>query len=85
MSKWIAIAAGAIFAYAMRGENGSGNKLVRERVVLGTVGALCLFSFPLHMPLTGFAAALAAGHLVGARLLVRRRELAGAGYAGAGA
>lgn len=54
----------AVFAFAL---GGSGP----ERLVLVALGVVGLFSFPLHMPLTGFAAALAAGHLVRGRLLLR--------------
>lgn len=42
-----------------------------ERLVLVAVVATSTLSFPLHLPLTAFAAALAAGHLVGARDRVR--------------
>lgn len=42
-----------------------------EHLILAAIAVLCLFSFPLHMPVTGFAAALALGHLAGARARLR--------------
>lgn len=45
-----------------------------EHLVLAAILAVGLFSFPLRMPLTGFAAALAAGHLAGWRARVRRPD-----------
>lgn len=42
-----------------------------ERIVLLAVCVVAMFSFPFHMPVTGFAAALAAGHIAGARSGVR--------------
>lgn len=46
-----------------------------EWYVLASVALVGLLSFPLHLPVTGFAAALAAGHLVGGRLRVRGTQL----------
>lgn len=55
-----------------------------ESLVLAAILVTACFAFPLHMPVTGFAAALAAGHL--ARLRYRGRGLKPAlGVAGAGA
>ncbi len=45
-----------------------------ERVLLVAIAAVALFSFPLHSPLTAFAAAVAAGHLCAARHRVRVRS-----------
>lgn len=64
--------------YALGGPHGP------ERLVLFAVVAVGLLSFPLRMPLTGFAAALAAGHLVAGRFDLRGhkpvRGMAGALY-----
>lgn len=58
-----------------------------EHAMLAAISAIALFSFPFHMPLTGFAAALAAGHLAGAghrlRLGADRGRVAAAAGAGA--
>lgn len=45
-----------------------------EHAVLAGLCAIALFGFPFHMPVTGFAAALAAGHLARRRALVRLPE-----------
>lgn len=58
----------AILAYLL----GASNE--RERLVLVAILAIGCFSFPLHLPVTAFAAALCAGHLARARALVRRSE-----------
>lgn len=82
-----AIAPAALVIYLLRGHwlnDESG-------LILTAVLALAVLSFPFHMPVTGFAAALAAGRLAGARALVRGidrrlRDLHGArdGRAGSG-
>lgn len=58
----------AALLYALGGED-----CVERRVLIG-IATVGLFSFPLHMPLTAMAAAIAAGHLVGARDRLRGLE-----------
>lgn len=72
----------ALFIYVLR-DYGARKP---EWFILVAVVAVSLLSFPLHMPLTGFAAALAAGHLAGGRSLVRAWKLGwrGAHRSGAG-
>jgi len=57
----------AAFLYAL----GTPHAQRESIVVLVAVGAVSFFSFPLHMPVTAFAAALAAGHLAGCRNRIR--------------
>lgn len=45
-----------------------------EQSVVVAVGAVSLLSFPLHMPFTAFAVAVATGHVLGARGLLCDRE-----------
>jgi hypothetical protein len=59
-----------VYAYAMGGiDVGAG--VGPELVVLVGVGAVSLFGFALHMPLTAVAASLAVGRLARARMLAR--------------
>lgn len=53
--------------FALR--RGNGNNA--ERAAFVSVCVECAISFPLHIPATGFVAAVLAGHLVGIRPLVR--------------
>lgn len=69
-----------VFLKAMEGWSGE-----TEGFVLVAVAAVGLFSFPLQMPLTGVAAALAAGRLAGARDRLVRRRLEGRLALGVGA
>jgi hypothetical protein len=46
-----------------------------ERYILAGLVAVSFYDFPLHMPLTAFAFALAAGHLAARRHCVQRRAL----------
>lgn len=65
----------AVFLYALGGKNEP------ERSILFAIAALSFLSFPLHMPLTGACAALAAGNLVAGRLFVRERNVSGSSLA----
>lgn len=56
-----------------------------EGYILVAIATVSLVSFPLHLPLTAFAAALAAGRLVGARDRLVRRRLDGRLALGTGA
>lgn len=55
-----------------------------EEGVIVAILSICAFSFPLHMPVTAFAASLAAGRLARVRFVVRslRRDRAAADSAG---
>lgn len=66
----LAILPAVIFWKALEGWRGE-----TEGFILIAVGAVSLWSFPLHMPLTVLAAAAAAGHLAHARsVMVERRD-----------
>lgn len=64
-----ALVPAAVLIYVLKGSNNE-----TEQLVLVAIIGMALFSFPLHMPVTGFAAALAAGRLAGGRAFVRRAE-----------
>lgn len=77
----LALPIGAAFVYALGGGQRENEP---ERLVLVAIAAVSLLAFPLRMPLTAFAAALAAGCLAGARHRVRRNEPPLAGGYGLG-
>jgi hypothetical protein len=62
----LAIAPAALLAYILNGADHEA-----ERLVVLAILVVGLFAFPLRMPLTGFAFALAAGHLAAGRAGLR--------------